>query len=100
MTTIGRKPSVRALDFGVAPPTVYFPLIVKEAMMTEPTETVSKQELDAMIAGFERISEEAYSKSGQPEIAPHAASVTKIDEAKANRSKTMQLTWRHPPAST
>jgi len=87
----------RLLDFGVHPPTVYFPLIVEEAMMTEPTETVSKQELDAMIAGFERISQEAYSKSGLPESAPHAASVTKIDEAKANRPKTMQLTWRQHP---
>jgi glycine dehydrogenase subunit 2 len=90
----------RLLDFGVHPPTVYFPLIVKEAMMTEPTETVSKQELDAMIAGFEKISEEAYSKSGLLETAPHAASVTKIDEAKANRPKTMQLTWRQRPTSS
>ena len=87
----------RLLDFGVHPPTVYFPLIVEEAMMTEPTETVSKEELDAMIAGFERISQEAYSKSGEVETAPHAASVTKIDEAKANRPKTMQLTWRQHP---
>ncbi|HUK50693.1 MAG TPA: aminomethyl-transferring glycine dehydrogenase subunit GcvPB [Terriglobales bacterium] len=90
----------RLLDFGVHPPTVYFPLIVEEALMTEPTETVSKQELDAMIMGFRRISEEAYSKSGQTETAPHAASVTRIDEAKANRPKTMQLTWRQRPTST
>ena len=89
----------RLLDFGVHPPTVYFPLVVNEAMMTEPTETVSKQEIDAMIAGFERISEEAYSKSDQPETAPHAASVTKIDEAKANRPNTMQLTWRQRPTN-
>ena len=84
----------RLLDFGVHPPTVYFPLIVEEAMMTEPTETVSKAEMDAMINGFTKISEEAYSKSDQPATSPHAASVTRIDEAKANRPKTMQLTWK------
>ncbi len=84
----------RLLDFGVHPPTVYFPMIVGEAMMTEPTETVAKEELDAMINGFARISEEAYSKSDQPATSPHATSVTRIDEAKANRPKTMQLTWK------
>jgi len=84
----------RLLDFGVHPPTVYFPLIVEEAMMAEPTETVSKQELDAMINGFEKVSEEAYSKSDQPKTSPHSTSVTRIDEAKANRPKTMQLTWK------
>lgn len=84
----------RLLDFGVHPPTVYFPLIVEEAMMTEPTETVSKEEMDAMISAFTKISEEAYAKSNQPATSPHATSVTRIDEAKANRPKTMQLTWR------
>jgi glycine dehydrogenase subunit 2 len=84
----------RLLDFGVHPPTVYFPMIVEEAMMTEPTETVSKQELDVMIAGFEEVSKEAYENSDKPRTSPHATSVTKIDEAKANRPKTMQLTWR------
>jgi glycine dehydrogenase subunit 2 len=84
----------RLLDFGVHPPTVYFPLIIEEAMMTEPTETVAKGELDAMIGAFEKISEEAYSESDLLATSPHAASVTRIDEAKANRPKTMQLTWR------
>jgi len=83
----------RLLDFGVHPPTVYFPLIVEEAMMVEPTETVSKLELDAMITAFEKISDEAYSNSDQPKTSPHATSVTRIDEAKANRPKTMELTW-------
>jgi glycine dehydrogenase subunit 2 len=89
----------RLLDFGVHPPTVYFPLIVEEAMMTEPTETVSKIELDAMVAAFRRISGEAYSKADQLRTSPHATSVTRIDEAKANRPKTMALTWR-PRATT
>ncbi len=84
----------RLLDFGVHPPTVYFPMIVEEAMMTEPTETVSKEELDAMIDGFAKISQEAYAKSNEPSSSPHATSVTRIDEARANRPKTMQLTWK------
>jgi glycine dehydrogenase subunit 2 len=84
----------RLLDFGVHPPTVYFPLIIEEALMTEPTETVSKQELDSMIDAFEKISQEAYAGSDLPRTSPHSTSVTRIDEAKANRPKTMQLTWK------
>jgi len=87
----------RLMDFGIHPPTVYFPLIVQEAMMVEPTETESKLELDAMITAFEKISNEAYSNSDQLKTSPHAASVTRIDEAKANRPKTMELTWASHP---
>jgi glycine dehydrogenase subunit 2 len=86
----------RLLDFGIHPPTVYFPLIIDEAMMVEPTETVSKQELDAMVRAFQEISDEAYAGAGMLKTAPHATSVTRIDEAKANRPKTMRLTWRTP----
>ena len=85
--------SKRLLDFGIHSPTIYFPLIVEEAMMTEPTETVSKQELDSMINGFAKVSEEAYAQSDQPRTSPHATSVSRIDEAKANRPRTLQLTW-------
>ncbi|HXZ89633.1 MAG TPA: aminomethyl-transferring glycine dehydrogenase subunit GcvPB [Candidatus Dormibacteraeota bacterium] len=84
----------RLLDFGIHPPTVYFPLIVEEAMMVEPTETVSKQELDALVRAFQEISDEAYAGSDMLKTAPHVTSVTRIDEAKANRPKTMKLTWR------
>ncbi len=89
----------RLLDFGLHAPTVYFPLIIEEAMMTEPTETVSKEELDAMISGFTKISQEAYAHSEEPRTSPHATSVSRIDEAKANRPKTMQLTWRDKQAT-
>ncbi len=87
----------RLLDFGVHPPTVYFPTIVEESMMAEPTESVSKNELDAMIEGFKRISEEAYSNPESLRNSPTATSVTRIDEAKANRPKTMQLRWNSNP---
>ncbi len=66
-------------------------------MMAEPTETVSKNELDAMIEGFKRISEEAYSNPESLRNSPTATSVTRIDEAKANRPKTMQLRWNSNP---
>jgi glycine dehydrogenase subunit 2 len=89
----------RLLDFGLHAPTVYFPLIIEEAMMTEPTETVSKEELDAMISGFTKISQEAYAHSEELRTSPHATSVSRIDEAKANRPKTMQLTWRDKQAT-
>jgi glycine dehydrogenase subunit 2 len=84
----------RLLDFGVHPPTVYFPLIVEEAMMIEPTETVSRLELDRMVSVFQQISNEAYSGSEIMKTSPHSTTVTRIDEAKANRPKTMKLTWR------
>jgi glycine dehydrogenase subunit 2 len=89
----------RLLDFGVHPPTVYFPLIVEEAMMIEPTETVSKLELDNMIRVFQQISDEAYSRSDMLKTFPHATTVTRIDEAKANRPGTMKLTWRKRTAN-
>ena len=86
--------SKRLLDFGIHAPTVYFPLIVEEAMMIEPTETVSKQELDETINAFSRISEEAYTKPDVVRNAPANVAVTRIDEARASHPKTMQLTWR------
>jgi glycine dehydrogenase subunit 2 len=85
----------RLLDYGIHAPTVYFPIIVEEAMMTEPTETVSRRELDDVVNAFQEISNESYSKSTQPATSPHSTSVTRIDEPRANRPKTMQLTWRH-----
>ena len=84
----------RLLDFGIHPPTIYFPTIVEEAMLIEPTETVSKQELDAVVQAFQKISDECYSKSENLLTSPHSTSVGRIDEAKASRPKTMQLTWK------
>jgi glycine dehydrogenase subunit 2 len=85
----------RLLDYGIHPPTVYFPMIVEEALMTEPTEAASKQELDAVVSAFQIISDESYAKSDELKMSPHATTVSRIDEARANRPKTMQLTWQH-----
>ena len=84
----------RLLDMGIHPPTIYFPTIVEEAMLIEPTETVSKRELDAVVSAFQKISDECYAKSETILTSPHSTTVRRIDEAKASRPKTMQLTWR------
>jgi glycine cleavage system P protein (glycine dehydrogenase) subunit 2 len=75
----------RLLDFGFHPPTIYFPLLVDEAMMVEPTETETREALDALADAFERIIEEAES---DPEIArgaPYTTPVRRLDEATASR---------------
>jgi len=85
--------SKRLLDFGIHAPTVYFPLIVDEAMMVEPTETVSKQMLDETLDAIASIADEAYTNPSVVKTAPSNAAVTRIDEARASHPKTMQLTW-------
>ncbi|MEE9520695.1 MAG: aminomethyl-transferring glycine dehydrogenase subunit GcvPB [Dehalococcoidales bacterium] len=81
----------RLLDYGFHPPTVYFPLIVDEALMTEPTETESKETLDAYIDAMEEIAKEA---DENPEIlhtAPHNTPVRRLDEVMAARK--LDLRW-------
>ena len=86
--------SKRLLDFGIHAPTIYFPLIVDEAMMIEPTETVSKQELDGFIAAFSKASDEAYTNPNLVKDSPKNTAVTRIDEVRASHPKTMRLTWK------
>ncbi|HEX7167224.1 MAG TPA: aminomethyl-transferring glycine dehydrogenase subunit GcvPB [Acidimicrobiales bacterium] len=77
----------RLLEEGFHAPTVYFPLIVDEALMIEPTETESPQTLEAMAAAFERIAKEA-ADAGSAEsakAAPRTAPVRRVDEARAAR---------------
>ncbi|MFX1265248.1 MAG: aminomethyl-transferring glycine dehydrogenase subunit GcvPB [Promethearchaeota archaeon] len=84
----------RLLDFGVHAPTVYFPLIVPEALMIEPTETESKQDLDLFISALEQISREAYETPEMVKGAPHMAAVSRLDEYRAAHPKTLTLSWR------
>jgi glycine dehydrogenase subunit 2 len=73
----------RLMDYNFHPPTNYFPLIVHEALMIEPTETESKEILDAFVDAMRRIAEEA---RAQPELlkeAPHFTPVGRVDEVKA-----------------
>ena len=77
--------SKRLMDYSFHPPTNYFPLIVPEALMIEPTESESKQTLDAFVDAMRKIADEAVS---QPELlhsAPHNAPVKRLDEVKAAR---------------
>jgi len=86
--------SKRLLDYGFHAPTIYFPQIVDEALMIEPTETFEKEELDRFVRAMEQISKEAYT---DPEIvlsAPTNTSISRLDEAKAAHPKTMTLSWK------
>jgi glycine dehydrogenase subunit 2 len=75
----------RLMDYRFHPPTNYFPLIVPEALMIEPTETESKESLDLFVDALRKIAEEAHT---QPELlkeAPHITPVGRLDEVKAAR---------------
>jgi glycine dehydrogenase subunit 2 len=96
--SLERETGVRALDIakalldhGVHPPTVYFPLIVKEALMVEPTETETKATLDGFIAILREIVEQAHTDPQSLQEAPHCASVRRVDEATAARHP--KLRW-------
>ena len=75
----------RILDFGMHAPTVYFPLIVEEAMMVEPTETETKQTLDRFAEVMARIAEEARTQPEKVRQAPYRTPVRRLDEVQANR---------------
>jgi len=81
----------RLLDFGLHAPTVYFPLIVREAIMVEPTETESKQTLDKFIAAMEQIDREAHENPDILHKAPHTTPVRRLEELKAN--KDLNVSW-------
>jgi glycine dehydrogenase subunit 2 len=81
----------RVIDLGYHPSTVYFPLVVDEAMMVEPTETESKQTLDGMAAAFLRAAEEAHTEPDLLREAPVTTPVRRLDEARAARH--LKLRW-------
>lgn len=80
----------RLLDYGFHPPTVYFPLIVPEAMMIEPTETETKETLDAFIAALKKIIEEGKEDPELLKTAPHTTKVRRLDEAQAARKPVLR----------
>ena len=80
----------RLLDFGYHPPTVYFPLIINEAIMIEPTETESKETLDEFIDAMIKIAEEAKTNPEMLKEAPHDTIVRRPDETKAARSPVLK----------
>ena len=76
----------RLIDHGFHPPTVYFPLIVEEALMVEPTETESQRDLDAFADAMVHILEEARTDPQLLHDAPHVASVRRVDEVYGARN--------------
>jgi len=88
----------RLLDEGFHAPTVYFPLIVEEALMIEPTETESPQTVEALAEALERIAAEALAEGGADaaHAAPHHTPVGRVDEARAARQ--LVPTWDARPS--
>lgn len=80
----------RLLDFGIHAPTMYFPLIVEEALMVEPTESESKETLDHFIAVMRQIDDEIDSAPELIHDAPHDLPVTRLDEATAARRPVLR----------
>lgn len=82
----------RLLDYCLHAPTYYFPPIVPEALMIEPTETESREELDRFVDALKAIAEEARSSPEKLRTAPHSTAVGRLDEVKASREPI--LSWR------
>ena len=82
----------RLLDYGFHSPTVYFPLVVKGAMMVEPTETETKQTLDEFVAAMRAIIAEAHAEPQRLKGAPHLTRVGRLDEARAARKPRLRWT--------
>ena len=81
----------RLLDFGMHAPTTYFPLLVPECFLIEPTETESKEQLDAFVDAMVAIRDEAKSDPQKLKDAPHSQVVRRLDEVRAARQ--LDLTW-------
>jgi glycine dehydrogenase subunit 2 len=80
----------RLIDYGFHPPTSYFPLIVPEALMIEPTETESLETLDAFVAAMREIQREARESPETLHAAPHDAPVRRLDEVRAARHPVLR----------
>ena len=88
--------SKRLIDYGFHPPTNYFPLIVSEALMIEPTETESKETLDSFVEALRSIAQEAVANPALLHDAPHASPVRRLDEVKAAKELAVTAPYRPP----
>jgi len=80
----------RLLDFGIHPPTIYFPLVVRGALMIEPTETESKETIDRFVEVMERIYDEALNEPETVKGAPQSLRLKRVDEAQAARHPVLR----------
>ncbi len=89
----------RLMDYGFHPPTIYFPLIVPEALMVEPTETETKETLDAFCDAMLAIAREAAEEPELLKEAPHHRPVERLDEVRAAKQPGRQVRLRGAPAA-
>jgi glycine dehydrogenase subunit 2 len=82
----------RLLDYGYHAPTTYFPLLVPECLLIEPTETESKEDLDGFVAAMIAIREEARTNPELVRTAPHTMPVRRLDDVRAARQ--LDLAWQ------
>jgi glycine dehydrogenase subunit 2 len=87
----------RLMDYGFHPPTIYFPLIVPEALMVEPTETEPKETLDAFCDAMLAIAKEAASDPAVLKEAPHHRPVRRLDEVKAAKRAIVKYGFEEHP---
>jgi glycine dehydrogenase subunit 2 len=88
----------RLMDYGFHPPTVYFPLVVSEALMIEPTETETVETLDAFADAMVSIAREAAEAPGLLREAPHSRPMRRLDEVKAARSAIVKYGFAEHPS--
>ncbi len=88
----------RLIDYGFHAYTVSFPLVVQGAMMIEPTESESKEELDLLVDALQQIAREAEENPELVTTAPHTTRLQRLDETTAARKPVLR--WKAPPAST
>ena len=80
----------RLLDYGIHPPTIYFPLVVSGALMIEPTETENRETLDAFAEAMNSIAREAKENPALLKNAPHTTPVGRLDEVRAARKPVLR----------
>jgi glycine dehydrogenase subunit 2 len=89
----------RLMDHGIHPPTIYFPLVVPEALMIEPTETETKERLDEFVDAMRSIAAEAASEPETLKAAPLTRSVRRLDEVKAAKEPVVRYAFDKPAAT-
>ena len=88
----------RLMDYGIHPPTVYFPLVVPEALMVEPTETEPKERLDGFVEAMLAIVREAAESPEVLKEAPHGRPVRRLDEVRAAKQPVLRYLFDDHPA--
>jgi glycine cleavage system P protein (glycine dehydrogenase) subunit 2 len=88
----------RLMDYGIHPPTIYFPLVVAEALMIEPTETEPRERLDEFVDAMRAIAREAADSPETLKNAPHGRPVRRLDEVRAAKQPVLRYLFDEHPA--